>query len=81
VTQATPTVDGLLLDVSTNGMRIEANLPFHTGDALRVDLPNFMLLGEVAHHADAPQRSQVGLQLIHSLHREQLARFVQPLWG
>jgi len=81
LTQATPPVNGLLVDISTTGMRIEANLPFRTGDAVRVDLQNFMLLAEVVHYTEPPQRSEVGLKLIHSLAREHLARFVQPPWA
>jgi hypothetical protein len=80
LTQTSRATDGLLLDVSRTGMRIEANLAFRAGDAVRVDLPNLVVLAEVVHHVDAAQGSEVGLKLVHSLDREQLARFMQPLW-
>lgn len=80
LTQGSRAVDGLLLDVSRTGMRIEANLPFRAGDAVRVDLPDFIVLAEVVHHADAVQGREVGLKLVHSLDREQLERMMQSLW-
>jgi len=77
-TQAT---QGLLLDVSTTGMRIETTSSFYIGDAVRIDLPNFILLAEVVHYAVISERMEVGVKLFHSLDKDDLERFLQPLWA
>src|SRR5437764_15291410 len=63
VSQGTEIVEGLLLDISARGMRIEAALPFSIGDAVRVDLPGSTVLGEVVHYSRAgTARVEVGLR-------------------
>jgi PilZ domain len=81
LSRATQATQGLLLDVSTTGIRIEATSPFHIGDAVRVDLQDFMVLAEVVHYIVISERVEVGLKLVHSLDLEDLDRFVQPLWA
>jgi PilZ domain len=81
LSRATETTEGLLLDVSAAGMRIETTSPFHIGDAVRVDLQDFMVLAEVVHYAVISERAEVGLKLVHSLSREDLDRFLQPVWA
>ena len=81
LSRATQATQGLLLDVSTTGIRIETTSPFHIGDAVRVDLQDFMVLAEVVHYVAISERVEVGLKLVHSLDLEDLDRFVQPLWA
>ena len=61
------------------GMRIHAALPFGIGDAVRVDLPKFMVLAEVVHATSVSETAEVGLKLIHSLDCEQLDNLLESL--
>ena len=81
LSRATQATQGLLLDVSTTGMRIETTSSFYIGDAVRIDLPNFILLAEVVHYAVISERMEVGVKLFHSLDKDDLERFLQPLWA
>jgi hypothetical protein len=69
LSRATKAFQGLMLDLSTTGMRVETTLPFHIGDAVRVDLPNVTVLAEVVHYAVISKRAEVGLA-ITSKHRQ-----------
>jgi PilZ domain-containing protein len=81
LTQVTEQVQGWLLDVSITGMRIDAALPFGIGDAVRVDLQNFMILGEVIHVTSVSETVEVGLKLIHSLDCAQLDDLLKSQWA
>jgi hypothetical protein len=73
-------VDGLLLNVSPNGMRIEACLTFRVGDAVRVDLRDSTVLAEVVHYSKVSERFDVGLKLAHSLDCKQFGEVIRPSW-
>ena len=74
-------VTGILLDFSTSGMRIETPFSFHLGDSVRVETESHMVLGEVVHSMNGSVGVEVGIKLIHSLDRENLATFLKPLWA
>ena len=79
--QPSMTGTGVLLDFSTNGMRIETPLSFHLGDSVRVEAGNHIELGEIIHRTSGSVGVEVGLKLVHSLNREDLVTFLQPPWA
>jgi hypothetical protein len=62
-------------------MRIETLLPVLLGDSVRIEAKSHMVLGEAVHSANGSVGVEVGIKLIHSLDRENLATFLQPLWA
>jgi len=64
LSQQTETRAGLLLDLSTRGMRIRTALPFSIGDVVRIDLPESSALTEVVHFSGGvSDEVEVGLKL------------------
>jgi hypothetical protein len=74
-------VAGVLLDFSTSGMRVETPLSLHLGDPVRIEAGSHMVFGEIVHCTNGSVGVEVGVKLIHSLNRENLAMFLQPLWA
>jgi len=74
-------VAGVLLDFSSSGMRIETPLLFHLGDSVRVEAGRHILLAEIVHRSEGSVGVEVGLKLVRSLNRENLATFLQPPWA
>lgn len=56
-----------MVEISGRGLRLALPVDVSPGVAVRVDLGDSLLLGEVCHHASTPQGFIVGLVLEHSL--------------
>jgi hypothetical protein len=64
LSQGTEMSAGLLLDLSTRGMRVRAALPFSIGDVVRIELPESTVLAEVVHFSrGVSEETEVGLKL------------------
>src|SRR4051812_24869502 len=72
---------GVLLDFSIDGMRIETTLPLNLGDSVRVEAGKHMVLGEIVRQTNGSVGVEVGLKLVQSLNRENLATFLRPPWA
>ena len=56
-----------MIEISGRGLRLALPMDVSPGVAVRVDLGDSLLLGEVCHHSSTPQGFVVGLVLEHSL--------------
>ncbi len=75
--------EGKLLDCSGRGMRVELPVAARPGAALRIDMDDQILLGEVCYCQPGPSGTySVGLQMEQSLSNlDDLSRLVKALIG
>lgn len=62
-----PPVGAVLEQISGAGARVRSPVSLAPGTALRLDLPDTLLLGECVHCEPAPQGFTVGIHLEHAL--------------
>ena len=61
-------IQGRIRNVSGRGVGIEVGQPVRIGTALRIDIPDTMLLGEVMYCRQDPAGYYLGVELEHALH-------------
>jgi hypothetical protein len=81
LSQGTEQALALLLDVSSAGMRIQTALRVDVNDAVRIDVPDLILLAEVVRWRSLSEGMDVGLKFVHSLSYEELRRYLHPVWA
>ncbi len=78
----TVTQEGLVMDFSGRGMRVQLPARVTPGTAVQLDFQNQILLGEVCYCQGMGQGYAIGIELEHSLSNlDDLSRLVRALVG
>ena len=74
-----PPCFGSLLDISARGVRLRANLPLALRTAVRIDVEQWLLLGEVVYCQEQADGFECGIALCHCL-QERDVRNLAKCW-
>ena len=82
LTRASQPLDALVLDVSTNGMKLDMEEPHSPGDALGIALPGTLILVEVTYSHPVEGTFETGVKLSQSLNVDTLLKCLQTdVWA